>query len=117
MRWRTARKRSDEPFPPGLQPFAVNNGLDDPNHKLKRRKYQIPVERHANPHAGRRYEREQQLVPMLTTKNSFALRLSQKPNGSRIPSSSSVGSSEDANCLRYVSSGFPVLPYYPQSHR
>ena len=48
-------------FPPGLQPFAVNNGLDDPNHKLKRRKYQIPVERHANPHAGRRYDREQQL--------------------------------------------------------
>ena len=48
-------------FPPSLQPFAVNNGLDDPNHKLKRHKYQIPVERHANPHAGRRYDREQQL--------------------------------------------------------
>ena len=49
-------------------------------------------------------------VPMFTTRNSFALRLSQKPNGSsRIPSISSVGSSEDANCLRYVSSGFPVF--------
>ena len=44
-------------FPPGLQPFAVNNGFDDPNHKLQRRKYQIPVERHTNPHAGRRYDR------------------------------------------------------------
>ena len=45
----------------GRLPFAVNNGLDGPNHKLKRRKHQIPVERHANPHAGRRYDREQQL--------------------------------------------------------
>ena len=47
---------------------------------------------------------------MFTPRNSLGCALSQKPNGSsRIPSSSSVGSSEDANCLRYVSSGFPVF--------